>query len=569
MPEYYAEQIQRKVDVDPKACYIGVDFGTTNSTLSYLQIHQASESNVRVDTVAYRESVDQTEYIPTVVAYNVEKEEKEDYTIGRAAKRDMGKKNTEGYDCFKLQLGKNFKKPLREGGKTAEEVTRVYLDELLKKFKNQMGVSTIDKIVATIPETWFREDSNRIAREHIRGIYEELGYSREQIQLQSEPVAACAYYCWCYFEKMKRAYNGHIMIVDYGGGTLDVTLCQVSGGFTIKVLERCGAGEYRDTNGCAGVAFDEAVTKEICRENGLELDGARFSRLRNRFEQEKITRTDKVEKFLREGYYIDENLFGEESVFQVEYNEEDLDVKGKYLGQAFQQINAVPLAKAVEQMKAYFPAHQVDETDGNVFQVLLIGGFSNYYGVEHVVRQAFGVGDNLHDKTFGTFQLDGRELQILTRPDRSLAVSKGAALIAADVISVDPTCPYNIWMRVWKSGSANGDFTDVPLLKKGMSLKNSTPQFFGAKFEVMNPTARLRMFLDNGRADGEGMIPIRLNQDMGAIFPNIQVPGNLYSIGVSMDSDMVAFLHIKDSQEEKKISLQELLEPIAIRMVED
>lgn len=81
--KYYVEQIEKTVDIDTNGCYIGVDFGTTNSTLSYLGIKETSQSNVRVETIAYRESVEQTEYIPTVVTYN---NKDKSYAIGRSAK---------------------------------------------------------------------------------------------------------------------------------------------------------------------------------------------------------------------------------------------------------------------------------------------------------------------------------------------------------------------------------------------------------------------------------------------------------------------------------------------------
>lgn len=568
--KYYVEQIEKTVDIDTNGCYIGVDFGTTNSTLSYLDIKETSQSNVRLETIAYRESLEQTEYIPTVVTYN---NKDQSYTIGRSAKNNIGKRNMESYDCFKLQLGQNFKKTLKGKEKTAEEVTYLYLEELLNNFKKQVGIMVIDKIVATIPETWFRENSNRTARENIRGIYERLGYRRDQIHLQSEPVAACAYYCWCYFEKLKKAYHGHIMVVDYGGGTLDVTLCEVSNGSEIKVLERCGAGEYKDTNGCAGVAFDEAVTKKICEENNLTLDVDRFSRLRNRFEQEKIIQTKKVEKYLKEIYYTDEDVYeeDEDEIFSIEYNEEDLNVTGGYMGKAFKEINTTPLSKAISQMKEFFPVHDVKEEDGNIFQILLIGGFSNFYGVEHIVRKAFKSETNFEDKRFGTYQINGRYLNIFERTDRSLAVSKGAALIAADVISVDPVCPYNIGITVVKMNLSTGEWedTDVILLEKGKSLKNSMIPFYANKFTVMNQNAKMRMFMDDGRIDGKGIERFSLDKNCGDIFPNINISENQYEIGVSMDTDMVIFLHIKDSKEENVISLQSLLERISIRIIDN
>lgn len=570
--EYLVGQIGKTVDLNENGCYVGVDFGTTNSILSYLDIRKMDESSVNVETIAFKESVDQMEYIPTVVTYDTKNGS---HTIGRAAKSNVGRRNKESYDCFKLQLGQNFRKPLCEGGKTAEEVTYAYLEELLSNFKRQRGITMIDRIVATIPETWFRETSNRTARENIRGIYEKLGYQREQVHLQSEPVAACAYYCWRYFAALKKAYQGHIMVVDYGGGTLDVTLCEVSDGFTIKVLERCGAGEYKETNGCAGVAFDEEVTKKLCEEYGLSLDKNQFAIFRNCFEQEKIThmkRPETEEKL--ENYYMNEDFYIDEELFGVNCGFNNYDVNCGHLGEVFEKINIPPLADAVDQMKAFFPMHHVEEENGERFQVLLIGGFSNFYGVEYKVRQAFGSEPSDEDDRFGSYWLENRgRVNIFVKEDRSLAVSKGAALIAADVVSVDPTCPYNIGISIFHGGMNpdEGEWLNITLLEKGKSLKDCmVPQFYNKKFTVNNNIAhvKLPMFLDDGRPDGKGMYCFSLDKTVSDIFPNINKDGNQYAIGISMDSDIVPFLHIRDDKEENVISLQGLMERLAVRVVD-
>lgn len=568
--DYYVEGIHKNVKIDPDECYIGIDLGTTNSTLSYLDIRKREEDYIQVETEAYRESVEQAEYIPTVVAFN---QKNGMCSIGRAAKKSIGKKGMDAYDCFKLRLGRDFDLPLHEKGKSAGEITYVYLDELLKKFKEDRGIQEISKIVATIPETWFRESSNRIARENIKALYQKIGYEKDQIILQSEPIAACAYYCWCYQKKVNCLYEGHIMVVDYGGGTLDVTLCQVTNGSVIKVLEHCGSGEYNKTNGCAGVAFDENVTEKICMENQIDLhrNEPKFDKIRNKFEEEKITHTKEVREYL-EQYYVDEDTYGEDAVFQIDYSEEEIDVYCKQLGRAFDEVNKKPLLEAVEQMKNFFPVHGVNADDGKCFQVLLIGGFSNFYGVEHAVRQAFGSAPNWDDNRFGTFiKENGEKIQVFAKEDRSLAVSKGAALIAADVITVDPACPYDIGITAVKQDPDTLDYidTDIVLIAKGENTKNGAVKYIPQKVEVSMQSGKLRMFRDDKRPNQEGMERFVLDKSCAEVFPNINVAGNKYSIGISVDNDMIITLHIKDSTTKVETSLQSLLERISVRLVDD
>ena len=140
------------------------------------------------------------------------------------------------------------------------------------------------------------------------------------------------------------------------------------------------------------------------------------------------------------------------------------------------------------------------------------------------------------------------------------------------MISVDPVCPYNIGITVVKPSLSTGEWedADVILLEKGKSLKNSmAPEFFVNKIAVTNQNAKLRMFMDDGRIDGKGMVRFALDRNCRDIFPNMDIAENQYNIGVSMDTDMVAFLHIKDSKDESIISLQSLIERISIRIIDN
>ena len=169
------------------------------------------------------------DYIPTVVAYKGD-----EVCIGHIAKKNITKKGYESYEYFKLRLGSDANTVIENKTKTPTEVTADYIRELLSEYRRVQNIDSIDGVVMTVPETWFREESNRTARENIEKIYEDLGFDIEsQFQLESEPVAAAGYFCWAYEQSKEKnpqgdKFNGFITVVDYGGGTLDVTLCFAS-----------------------------------------------------------------------------------------------------------------------------------------------------------------------------------------------------------------------------------------------------------------------------------------------------------------------------------------------------
>ena len=264
---------------------IGFDFGTTNSMLSYYN-PETKELDCFTPNAAA------SSYIPTVIAYKGD-----DVIIGTLAKNNITKKGYDAYEHFKLRLGRDADKVIENRSKSPLQVTTDYIKKILAQYQDVQNISHIDGIVMTVPETWFREASNRTARENIEGIYAFLGYDTElQFQLESEPVAATAYFCHNYERSAGKKYDGHITVVDYGGGTLDVTLCKVDNGGSIKILERCGFGEFNSTNGCAGIAFDEAVTELLCKRNEMDVEKTdrRFIKLRDLFEKELIDNTETV-----------------------------------------------------------------------------------------------------------------------------------------------------------------------------------------------------------------------------------------------------------------------------------
>jgi len=532
---------------------IGLDFGTTNSTISYFD----TESQA---LVSFKSKAKDNDYIPTIVSYN---NKNHDISIGNAAKQNLTSKSHEAYENFKLLLGKNFDDVIEGKTKTPIQVTHDFIKCFLEEYKKSQRIEKIDGIVMTVPETWFREASNRTARENIEGIFRKLGYSEFEFQLESEPVAAAAYFCKAHelnkeMNPKGKKYTGFITVIDYGGGTLDVTLCEANDG-KIRILERCGFGEYNDTNGCAGVAFDEAVIEKLVRDKGLSISkgSPKFIKLRNSFEDRKIE-DDNITKNLKY-YYVDPAIVEGEPLFSLEYDDDvEMDVHCKDLDKCFSEVNAPKLTESLEQIKQFFHVHKVDSSAQENFRVLLVGGFSNFYSVEKEVREFFGSTTESIDKRFE------QPFAIL---NRALSISRGAALIAQDPDGVIHTCTHSYGYIVHELGK-NDQLVDkyVQVIEKGTDIKTlGKPVYAKKPVQVRHKAGKLRIFMDDGRPNHAGRLPLSLDESVKELFPNLSDSDNEYRIGFSVSINQIPTIHIIDKRRNlNATSLNKLFEKISI-----
>ena len=109
----------------------------------------------------------------------------------------------------------------------------------------------VDNLVICAPEVWTTQSAVRRGQLDGRTILRDIcsripGVDRDRIRIVSEPAAASAYFAYQYRRAVGSNFNGCLLIVDYGGGTLDLTLTEVhpqDASVEIKVLFRTGAGE--------------------------------------------------------------------------------------------------------------------------------------------------------------------------------------------------------------------------------------------------------------------------------------------------------------------------------------
>ena len=513
---------------------IGLDFGTTNSILSFY-----NRNNNYVDTYKLDGNAG-ANYIPSVVSID-----DGELSIGDAAKNSLDDEYVHVYSRFKILLNLEDEKSLSNHGyvdKTPEEITTLYLKELINKFQSDNSLEKIESLVLTIPEIWLRDDYK--SRSKLKKIVQSLGLPLKK--LVSEPVAAGAYFLHNYEKEQAKKFDGHVLVFDYGGGTLDVSLLETRNN-SIKVLERTGIGQDNTFTGNAGVAFDERVITTMCAENKSKL-GKNYRVLLNDFEHKKIQSSSKHERFILD--YMQDNNKNKRimKLSCMADNDEPIGsraVTASNLVNAFKDLDK-DIKRTLREIAQSFLKHGIDSENSDIFRVVMVGGFSNFYLSKRSVKEFFHADDD--DRRFQThFKAD----------DIALAISKGAALIAEDVINIDETYPLSVDLVV-KMMDEKGFVAEETILifKKGATVKTHNVEYIQKE---ISQAGKLILSFDNGKKGCN--FKIKLDKDTQELFPNFDRPNNKWLIGFSIDDSSFVYVHIRDKYNaERKTEIGNILE---------
>jgi len=124
------------------ALKIGLDFGMTNSTISFYDV----ESNGLIN---FKPNPASNDYIPTIISYNIKNPS--EVFIGNAAKTNLLSKSFDAYENFKLLLGKKFDEVIAGKNKKPKELAQDFIKKLLELFKESQN-KDIEGIVMTVPD---------------------------------------------------------------------------------------------------------------------------------------------------------------------------------------------------------------------------------------------------------------------------------------------------------------------------------------------------------------------------------------------------------------------------------
>ena len=361
-----------------KEIIVGIDLGTTNSVISYMQ------ADGKVKVIPSPEGSNTT---PSVVAFKASGEE----IIGNAAKRQAitnpdtvasAKRKIGTADKFHIGcLNKDF---------TPQEISSKVLAYMRSYAEKNLG-QPVKKAVITVP-AYFNDAQRQATKDAgtIAGL--------DVVRIINEPTAACLAY------GLDTNKSERVLVFDLGGGTLDVSILDIGDG-TFQVLSTSG-----DTN-LGGDDWDNTIADWITAQIKIETGTALTDKMaRQRFldaaEHAKIELSSSLETT------ISLPFIGMSSNGPINFETKLTRAKFQDLTRALLERCKEPMEKALRDSGLSY---------NDIGEILMVGGSTRMPAVQEMVAA-----------------VTGKKINLSINPDE--AVSMGAAIqgavIAGDVKDV-------------------------------------------------------------------------------------------------------------------------------------
>ena len=591
---------------------IGLDFGTTYTTLSRItKNHQGEET---LEAINFGNRRIPLEDVPTILAVNNVDEGSAD--IGKAAISRMLAADYRIYRGFKMLLSEKDTEILKgkgySEGFTPERATQLYLDKIFENARTKINDS-IEKVIVGVPFVWTvnNDQSNDQKKQAVVNSVKKASGASD-VEFRAEPELAGAYFA----DKIKKiqhdTFQGYILVIDYGGGTLDITLCKASkekdGSCKLDPIgPGWGAGENHDKNGAignAGLRFMETVADITLELNGIDkieiaqnhIDNNNpdqsamerkklYSAFVNDIEEAIINSTD-IPKNISRREFRDPRFEGyksEISDVNAGYNGTIYHVRYGTLIQAFEKCKE-ELDAALESVKEWIDRVYnqsnsfndiIDYTDSitGKFKIAMIGGFCNFELTRyHITREIDWLRDAGHND---------KRYEYMDEDDRAVAVAHGAALIANNLVLIPHKYPYSLYVygekakdgtvRVNEYGEV--EYDKVPNYEKAFRFFEEnetylpgTPVFLRTMTgkEKHHVLAGSIPYMQRKRAeekDKDKSRPFRTSDLMG-------LHNTWVYLAIAMEKNQYLTLYIYDEVKFNKLSKEEQEKPINSALIE-
>ncbi len=240
---------------------VGIDLGTTNSVVSFLE---AGEPVVIPNAEGARTT-------PSVVAFSKAGE----VLVGEVAKRQAITNPERTFRSIKRHMGESWKTPDIDGKQyTPQEIAARILQKLKRDAESYLG-DTVTQAVITVPA--YFDDAQRTATKEAGQIA-----GLEVLRIINEPTAAALAY-----GLDKDSADETVLVFDLGGGTFDVSILEIGDGvFEVK-------STHGDTH-LGGDDWDQRIidwmVKDFKAAHGIDLAADRMAaqRLKEAAEKAKI-----------------------------------------------------------------------------------------------------------------------------------------------------------------------------------------------------------------------------------------------------------------------------------------
>ncbi len=464
-----------------KGINIGIDLGSTNSSVFVYDLD--SGKGIPVDVVSG------SPLIPSVVSYD---EMTESYDYGLNAKMNVSD-DTSVFKAFKMLLSEKDPQLLRDrkydpipeltasdeekaNAKTPENITKIFLGYIFEEVLDKKGADYISNLVVGFPEVWvkiqtvgarfaLREICSDLLKEINANVKKETGVEvKSRVEVRTEPECATAFCAKQIEQEIGRAYNGNLLIIDYGGGTLDITLSEIktdeSGSMEIHVLDRQGSGENHNEGkqiGNAGIIYMETVIEQAMRRAGL-FEGKeiphdnRFYAAVNALENYITGNSRKKLELTFKTNGVDEkalDLLGDENnpkkwlFCQVNYMDDTgmkkLFISYALLAKCYNEVIKPVLEKDLNLtiLSMLDLGIMYKKADIEDLKIAIVGGFGRFYPVRQQIQKIFNV-SHVNDK----------KMVKMSEDEVELAIANGACLLSEGIVKIHRTSPIGLGMVV-------------------------------------------------------------------------------------------------------------------------
>ena len=370
--------------------FIGVDLGTTNSAISFIDetgrptiIHNNDGENTTASCVT---------------------EDEGKIIVGEFARRTWGIAPGKAAARFKRDMGGNITYSINNSEFTPTELSSFVLKKLVQDATNT--IESIGEAVVTIPANFSNE-----ARDATMAASKAAGMDVKYII--NEPTAAALYYAFKNGEKL----HGSYAVYDLGGGTFDVSIIKVNGQ-DIDVIASNGVSRL------GGDDFDKAlkeiVAKKYKSQTGEVLEVDDYTIIDAEEDKKSLSRRQKVtSKVNRQLINIDRTEFEEAISSRVAQAEMLCEATIEEAGIKLSDIQAIFLAggstripSVIESVRRVFQQEPISSI--NVDEVVALGAslYSAFKGeqsklsvVQKNAIQKINVAEST-SKCFGTISVD-------------------------------------------------------------------------------------------------------------------------------------------------------------------
>jgi len=250
---------------------IGIDLGTSNSAAAFLEAGRPKIIPSAEGSTQYGKA------FPSVVAFTKDGQ----MLVGEPARRQAVSNPERTITAAKRKMGTNHKYKINGKEYTPQQISAFLLQKIKKDAEEFLG-QKVEKAVITVPA--YFDDNQRQATKDAGTIA-----GLEVVRIINEPTAAALAYG---LDKSEQEHK--IIVFDFGGGTLDVTIMEFGEG-VFEVISTSG-----DTQ-LGGTDMDNAITdwlvSEFRKNEGVDLskDPTSLQRLKEAAEKAKIELTTTVE----------------------------------------------------------------------------------------------------------------------------------------------------------------------------------------------------------------------------------------------------------------------------------